>query len=190
MASIITHVVIPLSLRLGAGSRKISSKLLFYSCIASMIPDLDVIAFKLGIAYSSEFGHRGFTHSIAFALLIGFFGLIFNKHLSCSKLVGFCMLTFATLSHPLLDAMTDGGLGIAFFWPLTDERYFLPWRPIQVSPIGVSYFIGERGISVLQSEFMWVWLPAFILGGLLLLARIGLSKWRLKKNLKSAESNQ
>ncbi len=155
-----------------------------------MIPDLDVIGFNMGIAYSSEFGHRGFTHSITFALFIGFLGLIFNKYLSCSKLVGFFMLTFATLSHSVLDAMTNGGLGVAFFWPLTDERYFLPWRPIQVSPIGVSYFIGERGISVLQSEFIWVWLPALFFGGLLLLARIGLNKWLLEKNLKPAENRQ
>jgi len=182
MASIITHAVIPLSLRLGIGSRNISKKLLFYSCVASIVPDVDVIAFKIGIAYSSEFGHRGFTHSIAFAFFIGFLGLGFNKYLSCTKVAGFLTLTFATLSHSVLDAMTNGGLGVAFFWPLTDERYFLPWRPIQVSPIGISYFIGERGIIVLQSEFIWIWLPALFCGGLLLLTRIGLNKWRQKIN--------
>ena len=68
----------------------------------------------------------------------------------------------ATASHGVLDAMTDGGLGVAFFAPLSDTRYFFPWRPIVVSPIGVAEFFGPRGLRVLWSELGWVWLPSAV----------------------------
>jgi inner membrane protein len=70
---------------------------------------------------------------------------------------------FATASHGLLDAMTDGGLGVAFLSPLDNRRYFLPWTPIRVSPIGVARFFGARGFAVLQTEVLWIWLPAAVL---------------------------
>jgi len=61
--------------------------------------------------------------------------------------------------------MTNGGLGIAFFSPFDPARYFLPWRPILVSPIGASVFFhpvelgGQFGAEVLR-----VWGPALALG--------------------------
>ena len=59
--------------------------------------------------------------------------------------------------------MTDGGLGIAFFSPFDPTRYFLPWRPILVSPIGAGFF-SQRGAAVLWSELLWVWPAALALG--------------------------
>jgi inner membrane protein len=72
-------------------------------------------------------------------------------------------LFLATASHGLLDAMTDGGLGIALFSPLDNRRYFFPWTPIRVSPLGVGRFFSARGLAVLQSEFQWIWVPAILL---------------------------
>jgi inner membrane protein len=46
-------------------------------------------------------------------------------------------LAAAAASHPLLDMLTDGGLGVALLAPLSWERLFFPVRPIPVSPIGV-----------------------------------------------------
>ncbi len=71
--------------------------------------------------------------------------------------------SLATASHGFLDAMTDGGLGVAFFSPFGTTRYFLPWRPIRVSPIGLTRFFSYRGIAVLQSELLWIWFPAILL---------------------------
>jgi inner membrane protein len=58
--------------------------------------------------------------------------------------------------------MTDGGLGVAFFAPFSDVRYFFPWRPIVVSPIGVGEFFGPRGLRVMWSELGWVWVPSVV----------------------------
>lgn len=145
-----------------------------------MLPDLDVIGFKYGIPYQSEYGHRGFTHSIAFSLFIGLIGLLFSRQLKSSKVMIFSLLTLTTLSHAVLDAMTNGGLGVAFFWPVSDTRYFLPWQPIQVSPIGIKNFISERGLRVLQSEFFWVWIPAMIFSATLLLTKLSLKRLLVK----------
>jgi inner membrane protein len=58
--------------------------------------------------------------------------------------------------------MTNGGMGIAFFWPFDNTRYFLPWRPILVSPVTVGGFFHERSFLILQSELLWVWLPTIL----------------------------
>jgi len=83
-----------------------------------------------------------------------------------SPLLPWTYLFLATASHGPLDAMTDGGLGVAFFSPFNNDRYFFPWRPIRVSPIGLSRFFSERGLEVLASELLWIWLPAALLAAL------------------------
>ena len=79
-------------------------------------------------------------------------------------------------THGLLDAMTTGGLGVALLAPFNDTRYFFPWRPIAVSPIGVRPFFSARGVLVLANEAKWVGLPALgiaLLGTLRRRARDG-----------------
>ncbi|MGH7702890.1 MAG: metal-dependent hydrolase, partial [Gemmatimonadales bacterium] len=58
----------------------------------------------------------------------------------------------------------------------TNARYFLPWTPIRVSPIGISPFFTERGLEVLKSELIWIWLPAGLLALIAGLARRALSR--------------
>jgi inner membrane protein len=131
--------------------------------ICSVIPDLDVVGFRFGIHYGDFWGHRGFTHSILFAALLATVVCILGFRRGLPALSQFSIriyLFLATASHGFLDAMTDGGLGVAFFSPFDNHRYFLPWRPIRVSPIGFGRFFTERGLAVLQSEFLWIWIPA------------------------------
>ncbi len=114
-------------------------------------------------------------HSLPFAAaLAGLVTFTFFQHgfpgLGSKAL--FAYLFLATASHGFLDAMTDGGLGVAFFAPFSNTRYFLPWTPIRVSPIGVTRFFTDRALVVLRSEFVWIWIPA------MLLALVG---WGVKK---------
>ena len=129
-----------------------------------MLPDVDAIGFAFGVRYGSMLGHRGLTHSMAFAVLVGVVvGTLFLERQSTglSRLQLVSYFTLVTLSHPLFDAMTNGGLGVALFAPFSRARYFFPWRPIEVSPIGMEFF-SARGLEVLASEIVWVWLPAFL----------------------------
>jgi inner membrane protein len=66
-------------------------------------------------------------------------------------------------SHGVLDAMTNGGLGVAFFAPFSNERYFFAWRPIEVSPLSIESFLSERGSQVIISEIKWIWIPSGLL---------------------------
>ena len=134
--------------------------------LCSVLPDLDVIGFHFGIRYGDFWGHRGFTHSLFFAALVAgaATGIMFRR--DPSSLGRFSTWTYfflAAASHGLLDAMTDGGLGVAFFAPFDNHRYFLPWTPIRVSPIGIGRFFTARSLAVVQTELLWIWLPAGLL---------------------------
>jgi inner membrane protein len=129
------------------------------------------MSFHFGVSYDSVFGHRGWTHSILFALLIGGIFTVFAKPLQTTRWKAFVFLSLATVSHGILDAMTTGGHGIAFFWPLSDERYFFPFRFILVSPIGMR-FLSARGWMTMQSELFTVWLPCLIFLILIRIARL------------------
>jgi inner membrane protein len=159
--------------------------------VCSMLPDIDVIGYRLGVPYGAFWGHRGFTHSVLFACLLagvvtiliswkalrlGMFRSGGKADPSPEKRLGmtsggsggewrnawmalWAYLFLVAASHGVLDAMTNGGLGVAFFSPFDTSRYFLPWRPIRVSPMGLSRFVSGRGLAVLQSESVWIWTP-------------------------------
>ena len=163
MCTVITHPAVPIALSILLPQDTASSSLLIAAALCSVIPDLDVIGFEFGIKYADMLGHRGFTHSIFFAaVLAGFVTFTFFRNSHGSQLVMFLFLFLSTLSHPVLDSLTNGGLGVGFFAPFSNERYFFPYRPIEVSPIGVAGFFSHRGFKVMFSELRWVWLPSAI----------------------------
>jgi inner membrane protein len=164
MPTIITHGFVGFVF---GKSSEVKKNWLFWSLIifCSIIPDADVLAFKLGIPYGNAFGHRGFSHSIFFALLISIFVvLIFYRTMPrFTKSWWSLLLLFilVTISHSILDAMTDGGLGVAFFAPFSNQRYFFAFKPIMVAPLSVSRFFFS-GYRVILSEIMWVWIPCVL----------------------------
>lgn len=138
-----------------------SNRLLLFLAISSaVIPDIDVLAFKFGIPYSHPLGHRGFTHSILFALLWSVsLALIFGKH---RKLIFLVVLFLSTISHGLLDAITSGGRGVGFFIPFDNTRHFFSFRPIIVSPLGIENFFSEWGMRVILSELKYIGIPCLV----------------------------
>ncbi|MCB2376633.1 metal-dependent hydrolase [Hymenobacter sp. BT635] len=133
----------------------------------AVVPDADVVGFKFGVAYASLWGHRGLSHSILAAAVLAT-GLLLLAYLVRRRwplAAGrvWLLLFLATISHGVLDAMTTGGLGVAFWSPFEQERYFFGFRPIQVSPIGVSRFAGAAAWRVLRSEAIWIGIPCVLL---------------------------
>lgn len=179
MASVFTDAFFALALgKLYAGASGMPARFWLLSALCAVMPDADVVAFDFGISYGDVFGHRGLTHSLLFALLaacavvaVFFRGAEFKKR----ALVVYFFLV--TASHGALDALTDGGLGVAFFAPFDPTRYFFPWQPLVVSPIGVGSFFSEWGLAVIVSEFVWVWVPSLLVVGAVLTFR-GLRRGR------------
>jgi inner membrane protein len=167
MPSILSHPAVPLAIGLGLGSGIVPRKLLVAGVVFSIVPDLDVY----GQDVVRGIGHRGITHTLLFAVACGMFAAVASRALRSSPLVAFCFVLVATASHGLLDAFTNGGAGIPLFWPLDPTRYFMLWRVIEVSPIGIGAFFSERGLEVLLSELRWVWTSAALLGISLYLPR-------------------
>lgn len=157
------------------------AKVLIFSILCAILPDGDVLGFKFGVAYGDFLGHRGFIHSIFFATLVGFSitTLFFRIVQPFSKDWWKLSIYFAVIgsSHGVLDAFTNGGLGIALLAPFDNTRYFFWARPIAVSPINPEKFMTMQGLMILANEFLWVWLPSIfivlIYKGLSCLKRIG-----------------
>ena len=176
MPTIISHGVVAI-----AGgkifAKSNSQKFWLLSIVCAILPDADAVLFRFGVPYGNMFGHRGFSHSIFFAIILalavvalGFREIRFNSKQWWTFLSYFSLLG---ISHGILDAMTDGGLGVGFFIPFDSSRYFLPFRPIEVSPLGLKGLFSEWGLRVMLSEAFWIWLPAFIIVMIFRIAQAG-----------------
>lgn len=175
MPTPITHGVVAFALGRTYAGRRMPVRFWVCSVVCSTLPDADVIGFHLGVDYAHLFGHRGFFHSPFFALVLAALIVVtaFRDTRAFSRTWWALLAYFAALgaSHGVLDALTDGGLGVAFLSPFSNARYFFPWRPIAVAPISVRAFFGEWGLRVIPSEILWVWAPcgALCLAGLLVM---------------------
>ena len=67
MPTIFSHPAVPLGI--APWLRRAPGSLIAVAAITSSLPDADVAAFGFGIPYDHPLGHRGFTHSIAFAVV-------------------------------------------------------------------------------------------------------------------------
>lgn len=172
MPTILTHPAVPIAAGIALGIQRIPGRLMAVGVVASIVPDLDVLAFGFGIAYAAPFGHRGFSHSILFALILGILAALAARGLRAGRGVAFGFVFTACLSHALLDMLTTGGMGVALFWPLSDVRLFAPWQVIEVAPLSLQRVMGPRGMAVMVSEVKWVWLPALAAG-----AGVGMLRW-------------
>lgn len=167
MPSVISHAVVAVAAGITFAPRDVPHHFWSLSIACSMISDADIIGFSLGIPYQHLFGHRGFFHSPFWGLLMSIFLVfVFFRDIEIFSRQWFFYFIFFFLlsaSHGILDAFTNGGLGIALLSPFDHTRYFFPWTPIMVSPIGMKAFFSKWGLAVIKSELLWVWLPSFLI---------------------------
>ncbi len=152
MASIFSHAFVAYGVNSTSTEHPYWKRCVFFSIVLSIFPDADVIGFLIGVPYESPWGHRGATHSIVFSMMMAALvtALFFRKYFQTKARIFtiFTILSLSAISHGVLDAMTNGGLGVGFFWPFENTRYFFPYHPVQVSPIGVSAFFSQYGLKV------------------------------------------
>ena len=127
----------------------------------SLLPDVDVVGFALGVEYGDPWGHRGATHSLALSVALGCAIGLAARWIQRPVLRTALLVSAVLASHGLPDTMTDGGLGCALLWPFDLTRYFAPWRPIPVAPIGADFFTPYGGFVALTEVVLFS--PALLL---------------------------
>ena len=129
MASAFTHGFVALSFGKLMFPERMPLRFWVLSIVCTLLPDIDVVGYYFGVRYGDMLGHRGFSQSLLFALLVAVLVTLASfpavRRLSRQWwLLAACFFA-ATASHGILDAMTNGGYGIAFFSPF-NARFFLP----------------------------------------------------------------
>ena len=126
----ITQIVLGAACGEAVLGKKIGNKALLFGAIGGTIPDLDVFIGRL--LYNNEIQamafHRGFMHSILFAVLGCFlFGWITYKRYNTKSRIGTTTLKdwillyfWAIFTHPILDCFTP--YGTQLFAPFSDYR--------------------------------------------------------------------
>ena len=161
MPTVFTHAVVGYAAaRSAAARRPLTNRALLVATLLPVVPDLDVFL-RPWFRYGHPLGHRGFSHSLVFALILGVLAAVACRR-DAGDIpggLGGLALFFAaiTASHGILDAFTHGGYGIPFFMPFSSARYLFPVRPIPASPIRVSAFLSDWGLEVLGEELLLVW---------------------------------
>lgn len=136
------------------------------SVLCGSVPDLDVIGHRFGFAYLDHWGHRGMSHSLFIALIIGLILSVLCAERGRLKTLKLGLyFSILTSTHGLLDMITNGGHGVAIFGPWSHKRHFFPqdWRVIEVSPMRPQHFTWERLAPVFESELVWVMTPVLAL---------------------------
>lgn len=192
MPTIFSHAIAAAAIGHALPWRRLPRGFWAWSAACAVLPDGDVIGFFAGIRYGDALGHRGLTHSLFFSAAVGVAVAAWLRRADARAVPRYAgaapastrpgapaapagepsfaglaaYFALVTASHALLDALTDGGLGVALFAPFSPERYFFPWTPIRVSPIGPRFF-SARGAAVLMSELVWIWIPAAVVSAVI-----------------------
>ena len=154
MATIYTHAAVGLGLARLYTGRPMPWTYWGLAAVLPIIPDLDVFSTA---AYGDAMGHRGLTHSLLFATVLGTAVAAATYRFFRVRWWSLAILFFLIIaSHGLLDAMTTGGEQVPFFWPL-GVRYGY-WGPIPVSDIAFELPNPWRSRAI-RAELLWIWLP-------------------------------
>jgi inner membrane protein len=163
LPTVIGHSIVGIAAGSYFRSKPYAAGVFLLCVLCSVAPDIDSLGFRLGIPYGHWLGHRGFCHGVFFAAMAAFAAALCMLRYDLSRnerLRLFSVFFLCGILHDILDAMTNGGLGVAFFSPFSDERFFLPFRPIEVSPLSARRLFSARGLAVMASEFVWVVVPS------------------------------
>ena len=161
MAMAPTHAFVGLAIADLAAGRHADTRIRVAGALCAALPDADTLLMRFGgVAYEDPWGHRGISHGLPFAAALAVVvALLFFRGRPLPPWRAALALFLAIASQGALDAMTTGGMGVAFLAPFDLERYFAPWTPIPVAPLSVRAFFTEHGMRIFGWELLHVWLP-------------------------------
>lgn len=164
----VAHALVGASVAAGLrpSSKARQWKPLLIGAFLGICPDFDY--FLNWMRISGGGWHHGFTHSIAFAFLLGLIAVVMSRSLKVRSLI---LFSAATVSHTLLDFLITESRGVALWWPFTDQRYKvrLP-NPIDYSWSNESLL--KASFDVLKISLIEVMIFAPIFLAVLLVRRV------------------
>ena len=165
MPSIFAHAVAGAALGSAFAPARATRRVWIAAALCAALPDLDALGRPFGNLRIEAIlgGHRGFTHSVAFAaVLAAFITWGFFRQSQWKGVRPWLWATFfiATVSHGVLDALSTIGDGVAFWAPFSRTHYEFTWQPL--GEIGPGPRGPERGLAIVANELLWVGLPALI----------------------------
>jgi hypothetical protein len=104
MPTIVTHGFVATLLGKGLARGRMPARFWFLSVLCSILPDADVLGFRLGINYEDLLGHRGLSHSLLFAIILSLvvtFLAFPQLPPRWTRLVLFPYFFVVTASHPI-----------------------------------------------------------------------------------------
>lgn len=152
--------------------REVPLTIWVWGALLTALPDADFLGWQLGVPYGHLFGHRGFTHSLFFAALVALASALYFRRTATLKFTPLWLFFFLCgASHGILDGMTNGGMGVAYFSPFDTTRYWMPIRPIPVAPLGPRLIFSEWGLGVVKAELVYLWVPCLLAASAVLALR-------------------
>lgn len=143
----LTQIVLGAAVGEAVAGRKMGAKAALWGAIGGTIPDLDVFLRFFYDPLDAALVHRGFSHSLLFALLVSpclaYLSHKISKGSYTFKL--WALLWFLSIvTHPLLDIFTN--YGTQFFWPfdwrltfntvfVIDPLYTLPFMVLLIGAL-------------------------------------------------------
>jgi len=114
----LTQIVLGAAVAEAVGGRKLGNKAALWGAIAGTIPDLDVFLMQFYHPIDAALMHRGFSHSLLFALAAGpalgwLIHRLYKKRYEQKTWMWLFFLSIVT--HPMLDIFTN--YGTEFLWP-------------------------------------------------------------------------
>jgi len=129
-----------------------SWKTLLAFAVLAALPDLDVLLVALGAADGGSIGHRGASHSLAMAVVMGALAALAARRFGWPTLRTAVAVAAAVASHTFLDLLGAEGKGLALLWPLSAHRFHSPWRVFPDAPRGMR-LLSRYGLAEVAIEF-------------------------------------
>lgn len=166
MPSIFAHALAGAALATTVAPRAATRRIWIIAALCAAVPDVDAVGRPFGnLSLESVFGgHRGITHSLAFAIILGVIAaslVVRGRYSGHARLRLWFAFALATASHGVLDMLSVIGDGAALWAPFSWTHYEFLWRPI--GDLGPGRGGPARLVELVGNELLWVGLPSLLL---------------------------
>ncbi len=170
----LTHTVLGACVGEALAGKKLGKQAMFWGALANNIPDIDVITSMWMSQADSLLAHRGFTHSILFAIIVPPLFAFLLSRLHRNKQMNFrnWWMIFASglFIHIIIDAFTCYGTG--WFEPFSHHRVTMNVLFVADPFYTISLLISFTALLIIKERkksrriwtYLGLWISTFYIG--------------------------